>query len=135
MNGYQVDKFFDVRWSLKFKAILTSNSGSLSWTGNLSLLTVPFQGRNLVPFSRSPLVQMLNSEAKDGLSPISPGGVNLAGPKHSSSGQRTKVSIVCWYFLVQDLPENNSYFDKLLLLLNWNNKRTKTMQYQFDPFH
>ena len=74
--------------------VLTSNSGSLSWTGNLSLLTVPFHGRNLVPFSKSPLDQMLNSDAKDGLSLIIPVGVNLPGPKHNSSGQRTKVSIL-----------------------------------------
>ena len=76
---------------------LTSNSGSLSKTGRLSLRTVPFQGRNLVPLSTASPLQMVRS-AGGGLIPIAEGESTLTGPRHSSSGHSTKDSmsaVVC----------------------------------------
>ena len=83
---------------------LTSNSGNLSCTGKVSLRTVPFQGTNLVPFSKSPEVQILKSEA-EGVKPTIPEAVSLIGPRHSSSGHNTKVSMIkllkrCKYFWI-----------------------------------
>lgn len=70
--------------------VLTSNSGSLSKTGSLSLLTVPFHGKNFVPLSNS---EFVHTEKSQGGEIAKDEGLWEDAPRHSSSGHKTRVSM------------------------------------------